>query len=328
MMFDVNENGLEEGFESRPSSIDNDFALALIDGLTKKNKSIPCRFFYDARGSRLFEEITRQPEYYPTRTETAILRSCAPEIARRTPAGAVLIEFGSGSSLKTEILLEALDKLRTYVPIDISGAALAEAKARLAKRFPKIAVRPITADFSHQVRLQPRLTGQARLGFFPGSTIGNLIPQAAIELLKTMRGTLGPDGRLVIGADLKKDEERLLAAYNDKAGVTAAFNRNVLEHANRVLGTSFDPEGFEHAATYDPVMGRIDMHLVSTRAQSVCVLGHDIRFRKGERIHTEHSHKYSIEGFQDLARKAGWEPVKVWTDAEALFSVHEFTART
>jgi dimethylhistidine N-methyltransferase len=184
-------------------------------------------------------------------------------------------------------------------------------------------VNPVIADFAQPVRLAPWLSAGARLGFFPGSTIGNLKPASAVELLKTMRRTLGRKGRLIIGADLQKDEKRLLAAYDDQAGITAAFNRNVLAHANRALGTSFDPESFEHLATYDRARGRIDMHLVSSRPQSVRVFGRDIQFLKGERIHTEHSHKYTIDGFQNLARKAGWKPVKVWTDREALFSVHE-----
>lgn len=322
-MFEEVDDSLQDDFEVSSTQRDNDFARALLSGLSKKKKSIPCRFFYDGRGSELFEEITRQPEYYPTRTETAILRACAPEIAQGTPSGAVLIEFGSGSSLKTEILLEALDKLHAYVPIDISHDALAEAKARLSKKFPRIAVRPIAADFSRPVKLAQDLAKRSLLGFFPGSTIGNLEPDAAINLLKTMRRVLSPEGRLIIGADLRKDEERLLAAYNDGAGVTAAFNRNVLVHANRALGTRFNPDCFEHSATYDSKHGRIDMHLVSQRSQTVRVLGHDIRFKKGERIHTEHSHKYTIEGFQELARKAGWSPEKVWTDPEQLFSMHE-----
>lgn len=320
-------DGHDARSDRRPPSLASDFAQALVEGLTREQKSIPCRFFYDARGSRLFAEITKQPEYYLARTETAILRSSAKEIAQGTPSGAVLIEFGSGFSLKTEILLDALRDLRAYVPIDISGDALAKARARLKRRFPKIPVNPVIADFAQPVRLAPWLSAGARLGFFPGSTIGNLEPSAAVELLQTMRGTLATDGRLIIGADLEKEEKALLAAYDDKAGATAAFNRNVLVHANRVLGTSFDPQGFEHAATYDEDRRRIDMYLVSTRAQRVRVLGHDFRFKKGERIHTEHSHKYSIASFQDLARKAGWSPLKVWTDTKNLFSVHELCSQ-
>lgn len=320
IMFQATDQSAEEGFEAEQVIINDDFAGSLLAGLTKTDKSIPCRFLYDAEGSRLFEEITRQPEYYPTRTEIAILQSCADEIAADTPPGADLIEFGSGSSLKTEILLGALGELHSYVPIDISRDALMDAKARLTRRFPDISVRPIVADFANPVVLESR---RARLGFFPGSTIGNLEPQAAVELLTTMRQALAPDGRLIIGADLRKDAQRLLAAYDDKAGFTAAFNRNVLAHANRALGTRFEPESFKHAVTYDQKLGRIDMYLVSIHAQTVCVLGRDIHFREGERIHTEHSHKYSIGGFQRLARRAGWRPAKVWTDPENLFSVHE-----
>lgn len=320
MMFDAIDCRQEASREGLSATINTDFARSLLAGLAKAQKSIPCRFLYDAHGSRLFEEITRQPEYYPTRTETAILRTCAQEIAQGCPADADLIEFGSGSSLKTEILLKALDKLHAYVPIDISHSALAEAKARLAKRFPAVSVRPIVADFSKPVKLE---AGRALIGFFPGSTIGNLERDTAVELLKTMRRALAPDGRLIIGADLKKDEARLLAAYDDRAGVTAAFNRNVLAHANRALGACFEPEKFEHAVTYNRRHARIDMHLVSSCAQTVRVLGRDIHFKEGERIHTEHAHKHSIRGFQRLVQNAGWRPVKVWTDAENLFSVHE-----
>lgn len=318
-MFQATEQS-EAGFEAAQVIINDDFAESLLTGLTKADKAIPCRFLYDSEGSRLFEEITRQPEYYPTRTEISILQSCAPEIAKDCPSGADLIEFGSGSSLKTEILLRALSKLHSYIPIDISRDALMHAKARLARRFPDLVVRPIVADFAKPVRLEGP---QARIGFFPGSTIGNLEPQAAVELLMTMRQALAPTGRLIIGADLRKDTQRLLAAYNDRAGVTAAFNRNVLAHANRALGTRFEPKTFEHAVTYDAKLGRIDMYLVSSRAHTVRVLGYDIHFREGERIHTEHAHKYSIESFQRLARKAGWWPAKVWIDPENLFSVHE-----
>lgn len=319
-MFQAADQSAEAGFEAAQVIINDDFAGSLLAGLTRADKAIPCRFLYDAQGSRLFEEITRQPEYYPTRTEIAILQSCAPEIAEDCPRNADLIEFGSGSSLKTEILLSALDKLHSYIPIDISRDALMEAKARLARRFPDLIVRPIVADFAKPVRFENL---RARIGFFPGSTIGNLEPQAAVELLMTMRQALAPNGRLIIGADLRKDAQRLRAAYDDKAGVTAAFNRNVLAHANRALGTRFDPNAFEHAVTYSQKLGRIDMYLVSSRAHTVRVLGHDIHFREGERIHTEHAHKYSIESFQRLARKAGWRPAKVWTDPENLFSVHE-----
>jgi len=310
----------EVSFETTQTIINNDFAKSLLAGLTEAKKAIPCRFLYDAQGSRLFEEITRQPEYYPTRTEIGILQSCAHEIARDCPRGADLIEFGSGSSLKTEILLTALRELHSYVPIDISRHALMEATARLTRRFPDLSIRPIVADFAKPVMFDSR---RARIGFFPGSTSGNLEPVAAVELLTTMRRALAPAGRLIIGADLRKDKLQLLAAYDDKAGFTAAFNRNLLAHANRALGTRFEPENFDHAVTYSQKHGRIDMYLVSNRAHTVHVLARAIHFRKGEHIHTEHAHKYSIRSFQHLARRAGWRPVKFWTDPRNLFSVHE-----
>lgn len=307
---------------------DLEFARALLTGLRAERKSIPCRFLYDARGSELFEEITRLPEYYPTRTETSILQACAQKIRATTPAGSLLVEFGSGSSTKTEILLSALDRLAGYVAIEISQSALDEATERLRQQFPDLAVFPVVGDFSKAVELPIQFADTSKLGFFPGSTIGNLVPEEAIKLLANMRKVLGPDSRLVIGADLKKDRDVLLAAYNDARGVTAAFNLNLLERANRVLHTNFDVSKFKHIATYDPEHGRIDMNLVSTVDQTVNVLGHPISFAEGEKIHTEHSHKYGITDFQNLAKEAGWTPVHVWTDKANLFSVHELSNRS
>ncbi len=303
-----------------------EFAEALIAGLSARQKSIPCRFFYDAAGSALFERITELPEYYPTRTETEILRLRAADMAALAEAGTVLIEFGSGSSTKTELLLAQMHDLHAYVPIDISGAALHEAKARIATRFPNLTVLPVQGDFSRPLTLAPDIAARPRLGFFPGSTIGNLTEGEAVELLANMRRILGDGGRLIIGADLRKDVRRLLAAYDDAAGVTAAFNLNLLHRANGELGADFDVERFAHLATYDVRYGRIDMHLVSRADQSVTVLGRRFRFKAGERIHTEHSHKYDVEGFQALAQRSGWQPASVWTDAERLFSVHVLSA--
>jgi dimethylhistidine N-methyltransferase len=304
-----------------------DFAEALIEGLSARNKSIPCRFFYDAAGSELFERITELPEYYPTRTETAILRAHAGDMAALAAPDAVLIEFGSGSSTKTELLLARMRDLYAYVPIDISGAALRDAQTRIAARFPGLNVLHVQGDFARPLSLAPDIAARPRLGFFPGSTIGNLTEGEAVKLLANMRGILGDGSRLIIGADLKKDVRRLLAAYDDAAGVTAAFNLNLLHRANRELGADFDVDRFSHAASYDVRHGRIDMHLVSRAEQSVTVLGHRFRFATGERIHTEHSHKYDVDGFQALAQRAGWRPQVVWTDAERLFSVHVLSAR-
>lgn len=306
---------------------ESDFAAALIEGLAGRNKYIPCRFFYDAEGSRLFECITQLPEYYPTRTEAGILREHAPDLAELALPGAVLIEFGSGSSTKTEILLNAMPHLHAYVPIDISRSALDDAHQRIAGRFPALRVLPVVGDFSGHLALPPDIAARPRIGFFPGSTIGNLTEQEAVALLASMRGILGEDGTLIIGADLKKDVRRLIAAYDDAQGVTAAFNLNLLHRANRELGADFDVDAFEHLATYDVRHGRIDMHLVSRTAQVVSVQCRRFRLAAGERIHTEHSHKYDLEGFRDLARRSGWQPQSVWTDADGLFSVHVMSAR-
>jgi dimethylhistidine N-methyltransferase len=300
----------------------SDFASALVSGLSGAHKSIPCRFLYDAAGSELFERITRLPEYYPTRTETRILRERAGEIARDATPGNVLIEFGSGSSVKTELLLEQMHELYAYVPIDISASALKEAEARIRERFPRIEVLPVCGDFSRPLQLPEEIAGRPRLGFFPGSTIGNLTPPAGVKLLATMAKILGAGARLIIGADLKKDVRRLIRAYDDEEGVTAAFNLNLLKRANRELGADFDVGQFDHLATYDERHGRVDLYLVSQADQTVEMLGRRFRFAAGEKIHTEHSHKYDIEGFQAMAGKAGWSALKVWTDEAGLFSVH------
>ena len=309
------------------AAADSDFATALISGLSARKKSIPCRFFYDAEGSRLFERITDLPEYYPTRTEIGILRAHATDMAELAPAGAVLVEFGSGSSTKTEILLDAMPGLYAYVPIDISPSALEDATDRISGRFPSLSVAPIVGDFSHPLELPADLAHRPKLGFFPGSTIGNLTEKGAVALLASMRAILGDDSTLIIGADLKKDVRRLIAAYDDAEGVTAAFNLNLLRRANRELGADFDLYAFEHLATYDVRHGRIDMHLVSRFDQVVTIRGQRIRFFEGERIHTEHSHKYDVDGFGALVQRAGWRPQTVWTDPERLFSVHVLTAR-
>jgi dimethylhistidine N-methyltransferase len=305
---------------------DGEFGASVIEGLSKPRKSLPCRFFYDARGSELFEEITRLPEYYPTRTEIAILDAHAPEIASRVDDGAVLVEFGSGSSRKTEILLGCLPRLGAYVPIDVSECAIDEAKRRLIKLFPALAVRPIAGDFSRLLALPPDLAKARKLGFFPGSTIGNFSPFAAKTLLGTMRRLLAPDGWLIVGVDLKKDARKLVRAYNDPTGVTAAFNLNLLTRINRELEGSFDLDGFRHEAIYDPREGRVEMHIVSIRNQKVRIRGLWFRFSAGETIHTENSYKYSIGQFQDISSSAGWLPGRVWTDDGNLFSVHELTS--
>jgi dimethylhistidine N-methyltransferase len=305
---------------------EDDFAAAVLDGLSRPHKSLPCRFFYDAAGSALFEEITQLPEYYPTRTETAILEMHAAEMAEAVPAGGVLVEFGSGSSLKTEILLRHLPQLAAYVCVDVSESALAAARDRLVERFPALDVRPIVGDFARGMAFPADLTGRPKTGFFPGSTIGNLTPGEAARLLAMFRTGLAPDGRLIVGVDLKKDARKLVLAYNDARGTTAAFNLNLLARINRELAGTFDLGAFAHEAVYNPREGRIEMYLRSTRGQTASVLGRRVRFEAGERIHTENSYKYGIGQFQDLARTAGWQPRRVWTDRDAMFSVHELVS--
>jgi len=272
--------------EADTDEVPSAFARAVTEGLSQPRKSLPCRFFYDAEGSRLFEAITELPEYYPTRTEASILKSCASEIAARTPQESVLVEFGSGSSRKTEILLAALPSLAAYVPLDVSPSALAEAAARLATRFAGLHVLPVEGDFRHELTLPAALSLRPRLGFFPGSTIGNLDRAEATELLRTFAHNLGPAGRLVIGVDLRKDPKILRAAYNDAAGVTAKFNLNLLVRANRELGATFDLSRFKHDAIFNEDESRIEMHLVSLVAQEVAVCGRIFHFGEGERIHT------------------------------------------
>ena len=310
---------------SMPAAAADDFATAVLDGLSRPHKSLPCRFFYDARGSELFEEITRLREYYPTRTEAAILTAHAPKMAETVPAGGVLVELGSGSSLKTEILLRHLPQLATYACVDVSESALAAAQARLASRFPALDVRPIVGDFSGTMTLPADLAERAKTGFFPGSTIGNFTPADAVRLLAAFRVALAPGGRLIVGVDLKKDARRLHMAYNDVQGVTAAFNLNLLVRINRELAGSFDLGAFRHEAVYNPREGRIEMYLRSERRQAASVLGRRFSFEAGERIHTESSYKYTIAEFQELARAAGWQPQRVWVDRDALFSVHAMT---
>jgi dimethylhistidine N-methyltransferase len=302
--------------------LDSEFAAAVIDGLLQDPKTLPCRYFYDARGSALFEEITRLPEYYPARTEVGILRRHASEMAASVRSGAVLVEFGSGSSRKTEILLEALPALAAYVPIDVSDSALGEAAHRLHSRFPFLRVRPVVGNFSDPVEYPADIENCEKLGFFPGSTIGNMNETDAVHLLGQMRRSLS-GGRLIVGIDLRKDPKVLVPAYDDAAGVTAAFNLNLLVRINRELGGSFGVSAFTHRAVYNQAEGRVEMHLVSERAQTVRILGHAFKFARGETIHTENSYKYSVEGFRALSRLAGWTPQRVWLDDNWLFSVHE-----
>ncbi len=304
-----------------------EFRDAVVAGLRSTPRTIPCRFLYDDRGSALFEAITELDEYYPTRTETGILQDHRDAIAARIPAGAVLVELGSGSSSKTEILLGAVaGRLAAYVPVDISPAALDAAAERLAARHPSLRVRPLVADFSAPLPLPRELAAKPAVGFFPGSTIGNLERDEAVRLLAALRQSLGPSACLVIGVDLRKDASILLPAYNDAQGVTAAFNLNLLRRSNRELGTDFDLDAWRHEATWDARVGRIEMHLVSLREQEVVLGGDTFAFAAGETIRTERSHKYDVAEFARLAARAGWASAEVWCDAARLFSVHALVA--
>jgi dimethylhistidine N-methyltransferase len=299
-----------------------DFAEAVLSGLAQPARSIPCRFFYDAAGCALFEEITALAEYYPTRVETELLMAHGAEIARLVGGDRVLVEFGSGSSRKTSLLIEALAGVRAYVPIDIAGESLAEAAEWLKQQQADLRITPLVADFTSAVALPAVARRGPRLGFFSGSTIGNLTHREAAAFLANAARLLGRDGAFVLGVDLKKSLSILLPAYDDAKGVTAAFNLNLLARINRELDGTFDLTRFAHEAVYDEGHGRIEMRLVSLADQTVRVAGQDFAFAAGERIHTENSHKYSVAQFQALARGAGWTAVRAWTDADQLFSLH------
>lgn len=296
-----------------------EFRQAVVAGLSGTPRAIPAKFLYDARGSALFDEICELPEYYLTRTETKILRQHAAEIGRRAGPGRALIEFGSGSSVKSRLLIEALSPLALYAPIDISREHLDATAARLRREYPSLRVEPICADFMGPV---PPIEGDARpLGFFPGSTIGNLEPVEATSFLRNARQLLGDDGALVLGVDLKKDPQRLHDAYNDSAGVTAAFTLNLLRRMNRELHATFDLAAFAHEAFYNPVEGRIEIYFRSLRDQSVLVAGRRFDFAAGERVHTEYSYKYDRTEIEALARNGGFRIAEAWSDPECLFAV-------
>jgi len=302
---------------ARAQAQDDGFAQALTAGLARAPKQIACKYFYDETGSHLFDRICELPEYYQTRTEIALLERHAAEIAGLMGRNIEIVEFGAGSLRKVRILLDAA-RPDAYLPLDISGGYLATVVRALAADYPALALRPLVADFTRPLCI----AGTARrAGFFPGSTIGNFQPEAAMALLRRMRGTLNGGG-LLIGVDLVKDPARLHAAYNDAGGVTAAFNKNLLARANRELGADFDPDGFAHYAPYNPAAQRIEMYLVSLKRQSVQLDGRRFDFASGESIHTEDSHKYTIESFREMAAHAGFRPRAVWSDAERLFSIH------
>ena len=297
------------------------FAADVLEGLAGTPKRLPAKYFYDEAGSRLFERITELPEYYPTRTELRILESSAESIAGLADPGAALIEFGSGSTAKARLLLRHMVSVRAYVPVDISAEFVNGEAARLQADFPALRVLPVAADFTGAFELPAAVKAGPRLGFFPGSTIGNLEPHEVTGFLRRAKRALGQAAAFVVGVDLVKDPEVLYAAYNDSQGVTAQFNRNLLVRVNRELGADFDVSAFEHHAFYHRELRRIEMHLASLRRQKVRILGKCFEFRAGETIHTENSYKYTIESFAALARGAGWSIGAVWTDPERYFSV-------
>lgn len=300
------------------------FRDAALAGLTRRRKSIPCRFLYDERGSALFEAICELPEYYLTRTEMWILDDNAVEMAALMGRHCQLIEFGSGASRKVRILLDALAEPAAYVAIDISREPLRRAADGLAARFPALAVVAVCADYTRPLQLPalPAAGKGRRVGFFPGSTIGNFTPEDAVEFLAGCRRVLGRDGAMLVGVDLKKGKAILDAAYNDAAGITAAFNLNLLDRMNRELGADFALDRFAHEAFYNEAAGRVEIYIRSRADQIVTVAGQPIRLSAGERIHTEDSYKYGIAEFHHLAGRAGFRPIHSWTDADRLFGMH------
>ena len=294
----------------------------IINGLSQSEKMISPKYFYDERGSQLFDEITRLPEYYPTETELGIMRANVDEIASLVGKHASLIEFGSGSSLKTRVLLEHMNDLAVYVPVDISEDHLLDSAQRIRAEFPGLEVLPVVADFTQPFQLpSPAIMPVRNIVYFPGSTIGNFTHEAASELLRVMHHEAGEGGALLIGVDLQKDPEIIRRAYNDSAGVTAKFNLNMLRHLNREFDADFDLNAFEHSAEYNKEEGRIEVRLISEEDQEVTVGNTSFSIDKDEAILTEYSHKYTLDGFAAMANGAGFRVARVWMDAERLFSV-------
>lgn len=311
---------LEMERQQAHAGVDPAFRADVIAGLSGARKAIPARWFYDHRGSELFEEITRLPEYYPTRVERELLAAHAPDVARLAGRGRAVVEFGSGSSAKTPLLLGAVDP-SAYVPIDISSEFLRESATALAQRFPSLSVHPIAADFMHPIELPPAIDDSPRLGFFPGSTIGNLTAPTAVDLLRAMAGTLGVGAMLLIGMDRVKDEAVLVSAYDDARGVTAEFNLNLLHRINRELEGDIPVEAFRHVARWNDAEARIEMHLEATCDVAFAAAGHRFTIRGGETIHTENSHKYDRRGARLLLAAGGWATIAEWTDPQDRFAI-------
>jgi L-histidine Nalpha-methyltransferase len=292
----------------------------VLAGLAAPIPAIPARWLYDRTGSELFDAITKLPSYYPTRTETALLKGIMPEVAARIPTGAAVVEFGAGSATKTPILLDAIGPA-AYVPVDISGDYLEQSAAQLSSDFPGLPVFPVTADFTRPFALPEPVADLPRLGFFPGSTIGNFVPRSATDLLRHFRELLGTGALLLIGMDRVKPVERLIAAYDDPDGVTARFNLNLLERINRELDGTIPIDAFRHEARWNDILSRIEMHLVATRDVAFTVAGRAFALREGQSIHSENSHKYGRRGGRVLLLAGGWTPLAEWTDPAGDFAV-------
>ena len=320
-------NSRETDPAAAPSSATTEFGAAMVQALRTRPHSIAPKFFYDAHGAALFERICQLDEYYLTRTEIAILRDQARDIARLIGPRADLVEFGAGSPDKARIVLDALSNPARYAPVDLAVDHLNDAKHDLERSYPGLKVEPLAADFGRPLAVLMQCPGVGRrVGLFLGSTIGNLSPEQARDFLSGAAAGLGGGG-LLVGVDLVKDPVVLHRAYNDAQGITAAFNRNLLARANRELGADFDPLSFDHYAFYHPGEQRIEMHLISSRRQTVRVCGYTFELVEGESLHTENSYKYTIEGFRDLARSAGLVPGPVWCDTQRRFSVHWLAAQ-
>jgi dimethylhistidine N-methyltransferase len=306
--------------DAEESLADPAFRADVLKGFAMRPRAIPARWFYDRRGSELFEAITDLPEYYPTRVESGILRDAGPAVAARVGAGRAVVEFGSGSSAKTPLLLRAIAPA-AYVPIDISGDFLRESSAALSSAFPGLPVFPIEADFLHPIALPVAVADLPKLGFFPGSTIGNMIPSSAVDLLRAMRMWLGTGAMLLIGMDRLKDEAVLVNAYDDAQGVTAAFNLNLLERINRELAGTIPVDAFCHRAIWNDMRSRIEMHLEARADIEFMIDGREFSMAAGETIHTENSHKYGERDARILLRAGGWTPVAEWSDADERFAL-------
>jgi dimethylhistidine N-methyltransferase len=302
------------------------FRADVLAGLSQRQKTLPSRWLYDQRGSQLFEDITRLDEYYLTRTETAILRRNAEEMAALCGEGAVLLEYGAGAAIKSEILIDALRAPRMYAPVDIAADFLAETVERFRDRFPDLPTRPIITDFTADFDIPADVPARPRAAFFPGSTLGNLLPPDAVALLRRMREHVGSSGKAIVGVDLRKDIQTLIAAYDDKQGVTAEFNLNLLVRVNRELDGDFALDAFTHQARWNERESAIEMHIASRKAQVVSVADRSFAFAGGETIHTETCRKFDVAGFAHSAQRSGWRVDKLWSDPAKLFAVFGLSA--